>query len=139
MYSKTLSKAALHLCEAYELNFESAAERCGISEKCYRSIIKQDSVPSILDLEKICNGFQLTPNDLLISPIFQRELGFRVPMTVTHVLKAPYLRGFTTYPICPRCKMTFEREYQKFCDRCGQCLHWKGFSKAVIVFSEKEE
>ena len=139
MFAKTLSKEVLHLCETYNLNFESAAERCGISERCYRSIIKQDSVPSILDLEKICNGFQLTPNDLLISPNFQRELGFRIPMTVTHVHKVPFLSGFTTYPICPRCGMTFEREYQRFCDHCGQSLHWKGFSKAIIVFSKKEK
>ena len=139
MYLKTLSKAVLLLCEAHKLNYESAAERCRISAKCYRSIIKQDSIPSILDLEKICNGFQLTPNDLLIPPIIQRELSFRTPMTVTHVHKVPYLSGFTTYPICPRCEMTFEREYQPFCDHCGQRLHWKGFSKAIIGFSKKQK
>jgi len=28
-----------------------------------------------------------------------------------------------------------EREYQCFCDHCGQALDWTGFSKAVIVLA----
>ncbi|MBQ8227688.1 MAG: hypothetical protein IJZ88_01605 [Clostridia bacterium] len=43
-----------------------------------------------------------------------------------------FKRGFT-YPICPRCQVTLEREYVHYCDRCGQCLCWSGFSKAEIV------
>ena len=32
------------------------------------------------------------------------------------------------YPVCPRCGITMEREYQHFCDRCGQQLDWSAFS-----------
>ena len=29
-----------------------------------------------------------------------------------------------------------EREYQSYCDRCGQALDWKGFSKALVILPE---
>ena len=32
-----------------------------------------------------------------------------------------------SYPICPRCRTSLEREYQSFCDRCGQALSWKKY------------
>lgn len=38
-----------------------------------------------------------------------------------------------TYAVCPRCKLTMEREYANFCSVCGQKLEWKYFSKARIV------
>lgn len=28
------------------------------------------------------------------------------------------------FPVCPRCECTMERDYQAYCDRCGQCLKW---------------
>lgn len=36
------------------------------------------------------------------------------------------VRKFTTtsYPVCPCCGITLEREYQLHCDRCGQALAW---------------
>ena len=40
-----------------------------------------------------------------------------------------------TYPLCPRCALPMEREYQRFCEHCGQALDWDCFSKAVIVIS----
>lgn len=54
----------------------------------------------------------------------------RQPVRVTHILRLPC---GTEFPICPACKITLEREYQQYCDRCGQCLSWVGFSKAQIV------
>ena len=48
---------------------------------------------------------------------------FRRPMTVRR------MRLFANgdcYPVCPRCGLTLERDYQAFCDRCGQHLGWKG-------------
>ncbi len=29
------------------------------------------------------------------------------------------------YPVCPQCGLTLDREYQVFCDRCGQRLMWR--------------
>ena len=34
------------------------------------------------------------------------------------------------YFLCPRCDITMEREYQSYCDRCGQRLGWKSINKA---------
>ena len=30
-----------------------------------------------------------------------------------------------------------EREYQPYCDRCGQCLDWSAFSNATIILPQK--
>ena len=38
-----------------------------------------------------------------------------------------------SFPLCPRCKQPMEREYQSFCDHCGQKLDWNQLSKAVVV------
>lgn len=38
-----------------------------------------------------------------------------------------------SFPICPGCGCTLEREYQCFCDRCGQHLDWSDFSSAVPI------
>lgn len=61
------------------------------------------------------------------------EKSYRRPMSVTEVFYyVDSLIGPTTYPICPRCGMTMEREFQSFCDRCGQALKWNGLEQAVI-------
>lgn len=38
------------------------------------------------------------------------------------------------FPICPHCKMTIEREYQAYCDRCGQKLKWKKYGEAKLIY-----
>ena len=50
---------------------------------------------------------------------------FRIPLSVREVciIKSKYC-----FPICPRCRSSLEREFQSFCDRCGQALSWKHFS-----------
>ena len=53
---------------------------------------------------------------------------FRTPMQVTEISHM----GGSYYPICPRCDTTIDREYMSYCDRCGQSLNWKGFSKAKV-------
>lgn len=47
---------------------------------------------------------------------------YRVPLPVKDV--RTFANG-NSYPICPRCAGTLEREYMCFCDRCGQKLNWK--------------
>ena len=55
---------------------------------------------------------------------------YRIPMAVEEI---HLFRDEDTYPVCPRCHLTMEREYQSYCDRCGQALSWKGYSKARVV------
>lgn len=40
----------------------------------------------------------------------------------------------TSFYVCPRCDITIEREFMKYCDRCGQCLDWKWHAQAKIVY-----
>lgn len=138
MFSDTLSTAVLLLCEIHKLSYEAAAERCEISPRYYGSIARKEASPSIIVLEKICRGFQLTPNDLLMPPALRQQLSFRLPKPVIHTRSFPSQNGFTTYPVCPQCGITLEREYQHYCDRCGQCLDWRCFSKAIIVLPNKK-
>ena len=55
---------------------------------------------------------------------------FRVPMAVAEIL---LLKNGDAYAVCPQCHRSLEREYQRFCDRCGQALDWRSYSKALIV------
>jgi hypothetical protein len=58
-------------------------------------------------------------------------ISYRTPMEVTRILK---LKSGNLYPVCPRCKITVDREYMKFCDRCGQRLGWAEIKDAIIVY-----
>lgn len=63
------------------------------------------------------------------------ELSFRRPMPVTQI------RLFKTdggYPVCPQCEISLERDYQRFCDRCGQRLDWTNYKNAQIIYPKRE-
>ena len=55
---------------------------------------------------------------------------FRSPMTVKEI---HLYRDNIAFPVCPQCRMTLDREYQAYCDRCGQALSWKAFHKALVI------
>ena len=38
------------------------------------------------------------------------------------------------FPKCPRCGTTMEREYQLFCNHCGQRLNWSGFGECEVKY-----
>lgn len=56
---------------------------------------------------------------------------FRTPKPVAEIL---LLEHGDSYPVCPRCSISLDREYMNFCDRCGQRLDWKQFKKAQIIY-----
>ncbi|MCI8551908.1 MAG: hypothetical protein HFF56_02765 [Lawsonibacter sp.] len=58
------------------------------------------------------------------------ELSYRTTMPVTQIRLFP---SDGAYPVCPRCAISLDREYQRFCDRCGQRLGWQGYKKARII------
>jgi len=60
----------------------------------------------------------------------EEAVSFRKPLAVKEILM--FSNG-DCFPLCPRCDTTLEREYQHYCDRCGQCLDWKEFYRAKIV------
>lgn len=55
---------------------------------------------------------------------------YRIPLMVGEVL---IFDNGNSFPICPRCSRTIEREYMNFCDRCGQRLGWDLFAFARTV------
>lgn len=63
-------------------------------------------------------------------------LSYRLGMRVTEVMifdSSVY--GKTGYYVCPRCKVTMERQFVSFCDRCGQHLDWDEYHRAKVVYS----
>ena len=80
-------------------------------------------------------------HDEKMTPRFILEaVSYRIPLMVTRVVKLP---GYgQIYPQCPRCKKTMDREYMRFCDRCGQKLNWDYLDHAVVIyapFTEKKQ
>lgn len=63
--------------------------------------------------------------ELLLAPTY------RLPKLVTEVRVFPERYP---YGVCPRCKITLEREYQKYCDRCGQRLDWSKYDDAKVQY-----
>lgn len=53
-----------------------------------------------------------------------RAFTYRVPLLV---IERRIFAGGDSFPVCPRCACTIEREYMCFCDRCGQKLNWQFF------------
>ncbi len=128
MFSANLSSSILRLCGMYKLSYEAASERCELSPRYFAQIARGKTSPSILTLEKLCIGFDRTPNDLLIpSSSHPQEISYRIPMPVTEVRRFQGPSGFIAFPVCPHCEQTMEREFQSYCDRCGQCLDWERF------------
>ena len=110
MFLDNLSTSVLKLCDTQKLSYEAASERCDLSSRYFGDIARGKTAPTILTLEKLCVGFELTPNDLLIPSEFWREMAFREPMPVTHIRCFRYLSGVTGFPVCPQCGKTMERE-----------------------------
>ena len=128
MFSANLSSSILRLCGMYKLSYEAASERCELSPRYFAQIARGKTSPSILTLEKLCIGFDRTPNDLLIpSSSHPQEISYLIPMPVTEVRRFQGTSGLIAFPVCPHCGQTMEREFQSYCDRCGQCLDWERF------------
>lgn len=138
MFLDNLSASVLRLCDTRKLSYEAASERCDLSSRYFGDIARGKTAPTILTLEKLCVGFDLTPNDLLIPSEIWREITFRTPMPVTAIRYYRCQYGHTSFPVCPQCEITLEREYQSFCDRCGQHLSWKDFAHATVILPETQ-
>ena len=64
--------------------------------------------------------------------MFADAVSYRIPLPVTKVIAY----NKTTYPICPRCAVSLDREYMYFCDRCGQKLNWDLFEYAKVIYPD---
>ena len=66
MFLNNLSAALLRLCDQTGLSYEKAAERCEISARHFSNLVRRTSAPLLGTLEKLCAGFGVTPNELLL-------------------------------------------------------------------------
>lgn len=134
MFSKKLSTSVLGICDCRKLSYETASELCNLSPRYFGSIARGQTVPSVNTLEKLCAAFERSPNELLGFSNSSDELSYRIAMQVRHFQRYPvFAASYTSFPVCPRCQCCLEREYQAFCDRCGQKLGWEFFHHAVLI------
>lgn len=60
---------------------------------------------------------------------------YRKALLVQELMVFP---GGSGYYLCPRCRITLEREFVSYCDRCGQHLGWKRYRKARVIYPNRE-
>lgn len=134
MFSKKLSTSVLSICDSRDLSYEAASELCDLSPRYFGSIARGKTAPTVNTLQKLCVGFDRTPNELLGFSTSDEELSYRFAMQVMHYRQHLSLHSsYTIFPVCPRCHSNMEREYQAFCDRCGQKLSWDFFHYAALT------
>lgn len=83
--------------------------------------------------------FPLMPGASPPAPEARNRLSPRQPMPVVQKILLPAPYGQTAFPVCPRCRVSLEREFQNFCDRCGQPLDWRQYSHAQLIFPGKSD
>lgn len=70
------------------------------------------------------------------SALFWVLLSYQTPMKLREkVLYRTQFQKHSYYYVynCPRCEIPIDREFQKYCDRCGQKLDWIGYQKAKLI------
>ena len=70
------------------------------------------------------------------SALFWFLLSYQTPMKLREkVLYRSQFEKNSYYYVynCPRCEIPIDREFQKYCDRCGQKLDWIGKNKAKLI------
>lgn len=132
MFCDNLSAFLHQVCKANHLSHADISEQCGVSSCTIGRIIRKEVVPSIAVLEKLCIGLHCSPDELLGFANIKQGFIFRTPMRVTALY---LLRDKFGYPICPRCGSPLDREYQAYCDRCGQYLSWERYGVDTIVIT----
>lgn len=60
---------------------------------------------------------------------------YRTPMEIVTVRYYPHIKNQLSFPVCPRCGVDIEYDYQKYCYCCGQALGWKNirYVKSVVI------
>lgn len=64
---------------------------------------------------------------------FLGAVSYRIPLPVTKVVCFPAPQY--SHPLCPRCNAGMDREYMRFCDRCGQKLNWDYIDHAQVIIA----
>lgn len=70
---------------------------------------------------------------ILTIPELAAACSYRRPLLVRELMIFPAKPEAYGYYVCPRCRITVDREFVRYCDRCGQHLDWSQYEQAVIV------
>lgn len=46
--------------------------------------------------------------------------------------------AYLGYYVCPRCKISMEREFTFFCENCGQGLDWSKYRSSIPIYPKQE-
>ncbi len=130
MFSDNLALNLLIICDARKLTYQAASELCDVSTRHFGDIVRHNTAISVGVLEKICIGLQVTPNDLLLEEYYVPTSKEKAA-TVTETQKIQTMFGYEEYSLCPTCKIPIDREYQNFCDNCGQRLSWTKYASFI--------
>lgn len=133
MFSRSLAVALLKLIDEKNISQEDLAEICHLSDRFIRNVISERQIPSLDSFEKICSGLEVDPNDLLIAENSRLPVKSK-PVQVNQVLCRNQNHHNDYYALCPSCKKPLEREYQNYCDFCGQRLGWKQYHRAELIY-----
>ena len=85
---------------------------------CDNEIFKEDAISSLVDRLR---SFIHAVYDLLFAP------SYRIPKRVRKIRIYP---DNCYFGVCPRCNNSLDREYQTFCNCCGQRLDWSKLDAA---------
>ena len=72
---------------------------------------------------------EISDEQLKLFKRYQSEHKYRTAIEVQEIAIYQFNESFAA---CPRCHIPMEREYQEFCDRCGQKLSWRLYDEGKI-------
>ena len=67
----------------------------------------------------------------MIKETTEESLLYRQPERVAEII---VYRNGVTVAICPKCHKAIDRDYQAFCDSCGQKLKWTAKRKMTVRY-----
>lgn len=115
-----------------------------LAHRCWDALVEQDLVLSYLGRSMkqepdpsvfITYLAVYIQSDIPFFEFIERDPGFLFrdsPDIFGMAFTSP--AGLTTFPVCPACMATLEREGQNFCDHCGQRLDWRWYKHAQIIY-----
>ena len=60
------------------------------------------------------------------------NVDYRTAREVREIVMCRYFLSETGYYVCPRCDSLLDREFMRYCDRCGQRLGWHFYLHARV-------
>ena len=128
LFSENIACWLSNYCSKSGMAPSVLSRQCGLHKSAVSRYIRKRNQPMLFTIEKLCYCLGVSPNDLLLT-----EQGsvtsYRMPLRVK---EAVLFMDCNCYSLCPKCNCTLSREYQSFCDRCGQCLSWAQYPNVEI-------